>query len=194
MATTRKTLLARVRDRRDDEAWREFYALYAPLLYHYARSRGLARADAEELRDHCFEVIARRLPDFEYDRKKGSFKQWLYRLASQRAIDVRRAQRVRGEPAPSTSQAQDRELTPDEHWERAWRREHLRHALEIARAGLVERDWKVFELLLVEECSVVDACKRLELNANQVYKAKSRALARVREVLAQLGGGVETSI
>ena len=39
MTTTRATLLARLKNRSDAEAWTEFHKLYAPLLYRYARSR-----------------------------------------------------------------------------------------------------------------------------------------------------------
>ena len=51
MTITRKTLLERVRDSSDHEAWTEFYELYAPLIYRYARGRGLPSHDAEEIRD-----------------------------------------------------------------------------------------------------------------------------------------------
>jgi DNA-directed RNA polymerase specialized sigma24 family protein len=78
MTTTRTTLLARVKNRSDAAAWDEFHQLYAPLLYRYARSRGLSREDAADVRDACLEVVARKIADFEYDRAKGGFKSWLY--------------------------------------------------------------------------------------------------------------------
>lgn len=51
MTTTRATLLARLKNRSDAEAWSQFQKLYAPLLYRYARGRGLSREDAEDVRD-----------------------------------------------------------------------------------------------------------------------------------------------
>ena len=36
---TRASLLVRIRDPRDDEAWRQFLALYEPLLRAFARKR-----------------------------------------------------------------------------------------------------------------------------------------------------------
>ena len=51
MNTTRTTLLSRLKTRSDAAAWSEFHRIYAPLLYRYARGRGLSRADAEEVRD-----------------------------------------------------------------------------------------------------------------------------------------------
>ena len=36
---TRPSLLLRLRDTQDSSAWREFVALYAPLVYGYARKQ-----------------------------------------------------------------------------------------------------------------------------------------------------------
>ncbi len=46
--STRISLLKRVKDPDDAAAWREFHALYAPLLFRYARARALA-LDADAL-------------------------------------------------------------------------------------------------------------------------------------------------
>ena len=75
MATTRASLLLRLKDPTDAEAWSEFHKLYAPLLYRYARRRGLSRDDAEEIRDQCLEVVTRKMPTFEYDKEKGGVQE-----------------------------------------------------------------------------------------------------------------------
>ena len=71
MPTTRATLLQRVRDSRDAEAWEEFFALYAPLLQGYARALGLSAPDAEDVRDQCLLVVVQRIGTFHYDRARG---------------------------------------------------------------------------------------------------------------------------
>ncbi|MFM8271793.1 MAG: hypothetical protein ACKODX_05605 [Gemmata sp.] len=38
---TRVTLLTRLKDGRDADAWREFVQLYGPVVYRFARNRGL---------------------------------------------------------------------------------------------------------------------------------------------------------
>ena len=45
---TRVTLLARIRDGRDADAWREFVQIYGPVVYRFARNRGLQDADPTE--------------------------------------------------------------------------------------------------------------------------------------------------
>lgn len=51
MMATRASLLLNLKNRSDAEAWSEFLKLYAPLLYRYARARGLSRNDAKEVCD-----------------------------------------------------------------------------------------------------------------------------------------------
>lgn len=49
-----------------------------------------------------------------------------------------------------------------------------------------ERDYRAFRMILDGGCTVSEVCEALDMNSNQVYKAKSRALAKVRELLAKL--------
>ena len=53
MDTTRASLLLRIKDTRNTHAWAEFDAIYRPMLYRFARARGLDDAAAEDLVQHC---------------------------------------------------------------------------------------------------------------------------------------------
>jgi len=185
--TTRKTLLQRVRDNADHEAWEQFFALYAPLLEGYARVMGLSPSDAEDVRDECLALITRRMPSFEYERAKGSFKAWLYRLVRGKVVDLLRRPATVQAPTETLLAIEDRENALDERWEALWRREHLRHALDVARKSESAGSIEVFELLLIDDLSVPEVCARTGLDSRQVYKAKARILKRVREVLLRLG-------
>jgi RNA polymerase sigma-70 factor (ECF subfamily) len=189
VTTTRRTLLHRVRDPGDREAWEQFYELYAPLLEGYARAHGLGRDDAEEVRDQCLAVLTRKLPAFEYRRERGSFSAWLHRIARAKVIDLVRAKKVRTRESVELTRLADVGSAPDERWERQWRAEHLRYALAVVRRSEPEERYKVFELLLVEELSVAEVCARTGQRATQVYKTKSALLRKVRAVLERLGTG-----
>lgn len=189
--TTSRTLLHRLRNPADAEAWNSFFEIYAPLLESYARARGLSSSDAEEVRDECLALVTRRMPAFDYDCSRGGFQAWLYTLAHGKIVDHLRRRR---EPQPDTRDLgtlPDPSPGPDEIWERTWRREHLRFALSEARRRTPPRSFRVFELLLLEGLTVPEVCDRAGLNANQVYKAKSRVLACVREVMSRLGADTE---
>jgi len=189
MAKTRATLLHRVRDPGDREAWEEFFALYAPLMEGYARASGLARADAEEVRDQCLEVLARKLPAFEYRPGQGSFQGWLFGIVRGKVVDLLRARKVRARESVELAGLAGGEAAPEEQWEQAWRAEHLRHALRVLRQELSEERYRAFELLLVDEASVAEVAAQTGLAAAQIYKLKAAALKRVRVLLERLGTG-----
>lgn len=183
---TRASLLIRVRDPRDAEAWAEFHELYAPLIYAFARARGLTHDDAEEVRSTCYEVLTRQLPHFEYDRAKGGFKAWLKTIVGRRVVDLLR--RRREEIAPSHALREEPARSPDldELWEVHWRRQHLRHCVEQLSTEVPANQYEAFRLLVHEGQSVATVAQTLDLNANQVYKAKSRMLQLVRERMTRL--------
>ena len=191
--TTRRTLLVRLKDRTDQEAWQEFYGLYAPLLFHFARARGLSVEDAEEVRDQCLAALVGKMDSFEYDPRRGRFKAWLYRIVAGKVADLsrRRARTPAGEDALAAV-ADDRP-TPEEQWERRWRQELLRFCLERVRDRVPRQPYEVFRLLVFEGVSVAEVGRRLGWNANQVYKAKSRVLARLRALYRAVDEGAGIS-
>jgi RNA polymerase sigma-70 factor (ECF subfamily) len=187
MSTTRGTLLERVRDRDDAQAWEQFFALYAPLLESYARALGLRPADAEEIRDQCLAAVVQRISDFRYERTRGSFKGWLHRIARDKVVDwMRKPREERAETALARTIPDDDER-PDELWEREWRAEHVRYAIDEVRREEDEEGRELLRLVLAEDLSAAEISGRTGLNPNQVYKARARFLERVREVLEHLG-------
>jgi len=188
---TSKTLLHRVRDPADSDAWEDFFHIYSPLLERYGRTHGLTPGDAEDVRDQCLAVLAKKMPAFEYERAKGGFKGWLYRIAHGKVIDHLRRPQARQAETRELGALMDQQPGPDQVWEDSWRREHLRYCLEIARQKESERTYRAFQLLLEDELSVPEVCARMEMNANQVYKAKARVLQRVREAYERIGTGTE---
>ena len=93
--TTRPSLLIRIRDARDAEAWQEFVKLYGPVIYGYARKRGLQDADAADLTQDALRTVAAAAGRLEYDPRRGSPEAWLLMRARTRAIDRLRSMRRR---------------------------------------------------------------------------------------------------
>src|SRR5437588_509207 len=75
---TRASLLVRIRDGRDRDAWRQFVRLYAPVVYGFARKRGLQDADAADLMQEVFRSVAAAAGRLDYDPARGTFRSWLY--------------------------------------------------------------------------------------------------------------------
>ena len=184
---TSRTLLERVRDTSDGDAWERFYSLYAPLLERFASTHGLSRQDAEDVRDDSLALVVSKLPTFGYDPSRGGFRGWLFRIARGKVIDCKRRRHERRADSVELLLVSDPAESPSETWERLWREEHLRFALRKLSERVSERTYQTFALLLLEDITVAEVCERMGMNSNQVYKAKARALASVREILARLG-------
>ena len=78
---TRPSLLIRVRNSGDGEAWREFTEIYAPLIHRFARKQGLQDADAADLAQDVLCSVASAIGKLNYDRQLGKFRSWLLTVA-----------------------------------------------------------------------------------------------------------------
>ena len=78
--TTRASLLLRLRDSEDHEAWVEFVTLYEPIIYRLMRQNGLQDADARDVMQELLLTISRSIDRWE-PRAGGSFRGWLRRVA-----------------------------------------------------------------------------------------------------------------
>ena len=179
MDTTRASLLIRIRDPDDSVSWSEFYQVYSPLIYRYALARGLNHADAEEIRSSCYETIVRHIPTFEYEKNKGGFKAWLRRMVTNRVIDLKRKKVALAGPDSQMQNIPANDKSPEEVFDEQWKSNHLNYCLKKLKPEIEPVKFQAFMMLLDGE-SVDAVCSKTDLNANQVYKAKSRILKMVR--------------
>src|SRR6187431_2740248 len=85
--TTRSSLLLRLRDSQDHEAWLEFISLYEPLTYRVFRRHGLQDADAREVMQELFLAVSRHIDHWNPAKERGSFRGWLRRVARNLVIN-----------------------------------------------------------------------------------------------------------
>jgi RNA polymerase sigma-70 factor (ECF subfamily) len=188
---TRASLLVRIRDAGDLEAWRQFVALYAPLIHGLARQRGLQDADAADLTQEVLRSVAAAAPSLAYDPSRGTFRGWLYTVTCNKLHDFQtsRQQRERGS-GDSATQRFLAEL-PDDHddaerWEHDYQRHIFAVAADAVRPTVAALTWQAFWLVAVEGKSGEEAAQTLNLSVGAVYVAKSRVLARLKKQIQQL--------
>ncbi len=85
--TTRASLLLRLRDSQDHEAWVEFVEIYEPAIYRQLRKCGLQDADTRELTQELFVAVNRHIATWEPAKERGSFRGWLRRVARNLVIN-----------------------------------------------------------------------------------------------------------
>ena len=186
---TRPSLLLRIRDAGDDDAWAAFLETYAPLVYRYCRRQGVQDADAEDVTQEVMAQVARSARSFDYQPTRGRFRDWLGRVTrnklANRLRSDRRAPRAAGggpDDDPEPALAAD----PGPEWAEEFHAQVLRVALERARAGFEPTTWRAFERIWIEDRPAAEVAAELGMTLVAVYLAKSRALKRVREAVRAL--------
>ena len=181
MDSTRQSLLIRIRDRKNAEAWQEFFDLYSPLLYRYALDRGLGHDDAEDIRASCYETIVKKISEFDYETGNSGFRAWLRTMVNRRVIDFFRKKKVPLADSSDLRTLADDQKALDEIWDRNWRLHHIRFCVAQVGKRVKPQTFEVFQLLTEQERSVDDVCQQMGMGRDQVYKIKSRFLELVRE-------------
>jgi len=84
---TRYTLIGKLRNPQDAEAWSEFATIYQPVILRFCRSKGLQHADATDITQDVLARIAVAIESFDLNRDTRNFRGWLYRLTRNLVID-----------------------------------------------------------------------------------------------------------
>jgi RNA polymerase sigma-70 factor (ECF subfamily) len=185
---TRESLIARVRDPRDSVAWEQFAAIYLPMVRAYCVRRGLQEADAGDITQDVMAAVARAVRNFEYDPRRGGFRNWLFTVTrNQLGAFFEQHARRKDQGSGRTSIQQMLRQQPDDAETQEWDREYRQHLFEWAarqaRADFEGATWKAFVLIAVESRPAAEAAEATGLTLNAVYVAKSRVLARLRELV-----------
>ncbi len=184
--TTRPTLLARLRDLDDGNAWREFVGCYRELILRHGKRRGLQPAVAEDVRQEVMLALTRRLPSFLYQSDNGRFRDYLGTIV-RNAIWARLSARAKTcGTVPLEQQSPEATADRDDQWEHEWVLHHFRRAMACVRANSNEQTMRVFEGLLAGGAPEELARHHGTTTAN-VYKIKQRIRERLKvEVQRQI--------
>jgi RNA polymerase sigma factor (sigma-70 family) len=183
---TRVSLLVQIRDGSNHAAWQEFVNLYGPVVYGFARKRGLQDADAADLMQDVLRSVSSAIGRLDYDRGQGTFRGWLFTITRNKIFNFLSARRIR--PQASGDSSTNRLLVEqpdgaagDEAWELEYQRRLAALAMERVKGEFQAKTWKAFWLTSVEGASTAEAAKKTGLSPGAIYVAKSRVLARLKD-------------
>jgi RNA polymerase sigma-70 factor (ECF subfamily) len=185
MFTTPPSLLERLRQSPEREAWEKFVDMYTPLLVGWTRRLGLPDQEAADLIQDIFTVLVEKLPAFRYDADR-SFRAWLKTILHNRwrnRLRRRAGLREQGDDGLEAVAGADdlREFEVAEY-----RRYLVRRALDLMRAEFQAVTWQACWEFVVQDRPAAEVAAELGITVNAVYLAKSRVLRRLREELAGL--------
>jgi RNA polymerase sigma-70 factor (ECF subfamily) len=184
MTPTSATLLQRLRDPRDGDAWKRLLHLYTPLIRGWLKRHLPQSADVEDLAQQVFAVVVEKLPAFDHNGRTGAFRAWLRGISVNR---LRMFYRSRPEAGPDQEPILEQLEDPHSDLSRRWDREHdahvVRQMLQLIEPEFKSATWRAFCLLVLDDQEPEAVAAKVGLSVNAVFIAKSRVLRRLREEL-----------
>ena len=143
--------------------------------------------------------VAKHMPGFNYDRKLGSFKAWLFsmtrwRIADQfrKRIPVCLSNSNSGDNANSSDAgalndiADKGSLDMDDYWEAEWEKTLLEAAMVKLKRSLNPKNYQIFDLAVNKEWDSARIAKAYGITVDQVYMRKHRVTQAIKEEVERL--------
>ncbi len=188
---TRASLLIQIRDGTNQAAWQEFVHLYGPVIYGFARKRGLQDADAADLMQDVLRSVSAAIGRLDYDRKHGTFRGWLFTITRNKVFNFLSARRIR--PVASGDSATNQLLAEEpavadgaDTWELEYQRRLASLAMERVKGEFHTNTWQAFWLTAVEGLAAAEVAGKVGMSPGAIYVAKSRVLARLKDEVETL--------
>jgi RNA polymerase sigma factor (sigma-70 family) len=187
---TRATLLIRLRNASDQDAWRLFASIYTPLVYRYAMKNGLQDADAADVAQETMCSVVRVICDFQFDPSRGSFRGWLLTVARntlrKRFRQAQRQPMGSGDTGVHAMLQQCSEDDSDQVWNREYELWMFHKVAKLVLHEFQRRTWDAFWRTTVDGVDIDTIARELAMSPGAIYIARSRVLARIRAEIEQI--------
>ncbi len=190
---TRGSLIRRLADRNDADAWSFFEDNYQQPVYRFARSRGLQPDDAMDVVQEVLMAVHRAASNWKPTGRTGSFRAWLAESARRITLKITR-QRARigrgvggsgfeleiGDVTDRSIGTTSQVSTDDD------RRWSFYCAAAIVQKEVNPQHWMAFWLTAVDGKTADDVARQLSMKAGTVYSAKCRVLAKLKAAVESM--------
>lgn len=184
---TRYTLISKLQDSQNAEAWHEFASIYQPLIFRICQNRGLQHADATDVTQEVLARVSTAIESFDGSQKGATFRGWLYRVTRNLVADFFRRQQKQAMNFDNANllQAVEQDPLPGESAE--FQLEYQRQIfLVVAReveSQVQPNTWQAFWQTEVQRRNVEEVAAELGMNAGAIYVARSRIVARLKKAV-----------
>lgn len=184
MNTTSESLLLRLRQAEDQQAWDRFVRLYTPLFFYWARKTGLQAQDVNDLVQEILTVVFRKIPDFKYDPDK-SFRSWLRTVTLNKYREFCRKKSVSKMAATGSvvNRLPDQNISPSSTWDLSYHRSLFVTAMNELESEFRPKTWSALKKYVLEHRPAAEISAETGVSVWTIYAAKARFLARLREEL-----------
>jgi RNA polymerase sigma-70 factor (ECF subfamily) len=187
MPQTSASLLERLCDQADSDAWAWMVDLYSPMIRAWLGRYGLPAFDVDDISQTVLSAVVANLPHFRHNGRVGAFRNWLRTITINSLRQTFRLNRKRldslggRELLASLNELEDPESDLSQVWDRAHDAHVLRTLLTLAEPEFEAKTWQAFRLLVFDEAQPRLVAAQLGMTVNAVLIAKSRVLKRLRE-------------
>lgn len=185
---TRQTLIQRLKNTADNEAWKEFYDFYWQLISGWARGFGCSPEKADDVFQETMICLLRNISSFEYNPAKGSFRSYLKTIVRSRCYDLfRKESRYIATGGDSDKNSETSE-SPDFEDDNVWLDSLVQQALRRVYGKVDQQTYKSFCMYVLEGHPVNEVSNKMGgLRIGTIYQQKSRMLKMLeKEFLALL--------
>lgn len=188
---TSQTLLGRVRDLSDQQAWDEFVQTYAPRIFSWCKRNSLQDQDASDVTQDVLMKLVSAMEQFEYLPSRGTFRGWLKTVTTNAVRDLARRRSSTELTGPGADEWLGRLTEPDsidaltQRIEEGYRQELLTEAESRVSLRVKPTTWEAYRLS-ANGMSAPDVAQKLGIKVADVYVAKSRTLKLLKETIEQL--------
>lgn len=194
MIDTRESLLLRLRDRQDRDAWEQFIEIYRPFLIRLARARGFQEADAHDLVQEVFLIVSKKVHEFVPNPEQGKFRAWLGTIARNAMIHFLTRRKYKPTaPIQSLSEQLEEFADPMGYsseisamFDLEYRRELFQLAGQRVQLQVHTNTWKAFHRSAVEGLAPEAVGLELGMSPGAVLVAKCRVIAKLRNEVKRL--------
>jgi RNA polymerase sigma factor (sigma-70 family) len=193
---TSSTLLLRLRDLEDEEAWSEFLQRYTPRIYQWCRRYNLQESDASDVTQEVLGKLLRAMRSFEYNPSKGSFRGWLKTVTNNAIRDFVSTLKHPGRGSGDTMMYRNLAAIQDpdalaalaETIEAEAEQELLIEAESRVKLRVQPHTWLAYQLTARDQIKPADAAERIGMPVSEIYVARSRVIKMLRQEVDRLGG------
>ena len=179
--TTSKTLLEKISSG-DEISWDEFYRKYAPVIKAVAKYKGV-EYDADDICQQVMLHFFKQSKTFKFDPGIARFRTYLGRIVSWKIADYYRKKREKLSEELDAVPVDD-EL--DKIYMAEWHKVIIAEAEDELRKRVSPDTFQAYQLYAVQGRPVEKVAAFLECSTNQVYQAKKRCFAMMREILLKM--------
>lgn len=186
---TRPSLVLRLRDAQDQEAWETFLEIYQPMIFRLIRQKGIQEADAREVTQEVLLAVASAIDRWDHDPEMGTFRGWLSTITRNFVVNFLIKQSRHPRPVGHAGIRSELENVAAPHGEASRqfdleeKRQIFRWAADQVRMEFRDDHWKSFWLTAVEGQSIPSVAADLGLSIGLVYVTRNRIMKRLREIV-----------